>query len=252
MFPIRNDYGEVIAFSGRVLDPAAARKIRQLARHTLFNKGRVLYGLDKSKRALIEASTAIVCEGQIDVISAFEAGVRNVIAPQGTALLQSKRACSEDSSSRSFFVLTPTKRARRRSAVRLGPVGVRSEVRVALLPEGEDPDSLIRSKGVTFPQRRAARRLDYALEHLAQNGSLENPAGKLRAARKLGPYVAAIDGHRPPRVDGSNDLRSPGDYRAAFAPHVKPATFESETANISRKFSAFPCRKVSGNFVGFH
>ena len=51
----------------------------------LFTKGRVLYGLDKSKRALIEANSAIVCEGQLDLISAFEAGIQNVIAPQGTA-----------------------------------------------------------------------------------------------------------------------------------------------------------------------
>ena len=86
MFPIRNDYGEVIAFSGRVLDPAAkAAKYVNSPDTPLFNKGRVLYGLDKSKRALIEATTAIVCEGQIDVIIAFEAGVQNVIAPQGTA-----------------------------------------------------------------------------------------------------------------------------------------------------------------------
>ena len=86
MFPIRNDYGEVIAFSGRVLDPEAkAAKYVNSPETPLFTKGRVLYGLDKSKRALIEANTAIVCEGQLDLISAFEAGVQNVIAPQGTA-----------------------------------------------------------------------------------------------------------------------------------------------------------------------
>ena len=72
MFPIRNDYGEVIGFSGRVLDSGVkTAKYVNSPDTLLFNKGRVLYGLDKSKRALIEASTAIVCEGQIDVISAF-------------------------------------------------------------------------------------------------------------------------------------------------------------------------------------
>ena len=61
MFPIRNDYGEVIAFSGRVLDPGAkAAKYVNSPETPLFTKGRVLYGLDKSKRALIEANTAIV------------------------------------------------------------------------------------------------------------------------------------------------------------------------------------------------
>ncbi|HEY5811794.1 MAG TPA: DNA primase, partial [Terrimicrobiaceae bacterium] len=86
MFPIRNDYGEVIGFSGRLLDPTAkTAKYVNSPETPLFSKGRVLYGLDKSKRALIEANAALVCEGQLDLISAFEAGVQNVIAPQGTA-----------------------------------------------------------------------------------------------------------------------------------------------------------------------
>ena len=197
MFPIRNDYGEVIAFSGRVLDPAAkTAKYVNSPDTTLFNKGRVLYGLDKSKRALIEANTAIVCEGQIDVISAFEAGVRNVIAPQGTAFT-SEQARLLRRFVESVILCFDSDQAGQKAIGRSLPAlfGCGLEVRVALLPEGEDPDSLIRSKGVD-PFREivntAPRFFDYALEHLAQNGSLENPAGKLGAARKLGPYVAAM------------------------------------------------------------
>ena len=86
MFPIRNDYGEVVAFSGRVLDPEAkTAKYVNSPETPLFTKGKVLYGLDKTKRDLIDKKEAIVCEGQLDLISTFEAGVRNVIAAQGTA-----------------------------------------------------------------------------------------------------------------------------------------------------------------------
>ncbi len=240
MFPIRNDYGEVIAFSGRVLEPAAkTAKYVNSPDTTLFSKGRVLYGLDKSKRALIEANTAIVCEGQIDLISAFEAGVRNVIAPQGTAFTSEQARLLRrfvESAILCFDSDQAGQKAIGRSLSALFGCGL--EVRVALLPEGEDPDSLIRSKGVD-PFREivnaAPRFFDYALEHLAQNGSLENPAGKLGAARKLGPYVAAMTDTVLRESTARMICVRLGITETAFAPHIKPATFESETANTSRQ-----------------
>src|SRR5438876_510815 len=91
MFPIRNDVGEVIAFSGRLLnDEEGTAKYINSPETPLFRKGSVLFGLDKSKRALIEASCAIVCEGQLDLISLFEAGITNVVAPQGTAFTENQ------------------------------------------------------------------------------------------------------------------------------------------------------------------
>ncbi len=89
MFPICNDLGEVIAFSGRVLaaDAKAAKYVNS-PETPLFKKGDVLFGLHKSKRALIDRKSAIVLEGQIDLITAFEAGVQNVVAPQGTAFTE--------------------------------------------------------------------------------------------------------------------------------------------------------------------
>src|SRR4029434_1061327 len=89
MFPICNDLGEVIAFSGRLLkDEEGAAKYLNSPETPLFRKGNVLFGLHKSKRALIETNSAIVCEGQLDLISLFEAGITNVIAPQGTAFTE--------------------------------------------------------------------------------------------------------------------------------------------------------------------
>src|SRR5207245_3609906 len=89
MFPICNDVGEVIAFSGRLLvDETGAAKYLNSPETALFRKGSVLFGLDKTKRALIEANCAVVCEGQLDLISLFEAGISNVVAPQGTAFTE--------------------------------------------------------------------------------------------------------------------------------------------------------------------
>src|SRR4029077_3298563 len=91
IFPICNDVGEVIAFSGRLLkDADGAAKYLNSPETPLFRKGSVLFGLDKTKRALIDANCAIVCEGQLDLISLFEAGITNVVAPQGTAFTESQ------------------------------------------------------------------------------------------------------------------------------------------------------------------
>jgi DNA primase len=248
MFPIRNDYGEVIAFSGRVLDPAAKTpKYVNSPDTSLFNKGRVLYGLDKSKRALIEASTAIVCEGQIDVIIAFEAGVQNVIAPQGTAFT-SEQARLLRRFVESVILCFDSDQAGQKAIGRSLPalLGCGLEIRVARLPEGEDPDSLIRSKGVDpFREiiKAAPRFFDYALDHLGENGGLKEPAGKLRAARKLGPYVAAMTDTVLRESTTRMICVRLGITEAAFAPHVKPATVESETANTSRQVEGLPMQE---------
>src|SRR5207248_6312538 len=85
------DVGEVIAFSGRLLrDEEGAAKYLNSPETPLFRKGKVLFGLHKTKRALIDANCAIVCEGQIDLISLFEAGITNVDAPQGTAFTENQ------------------------------------------------------------------------------------------------------------------------------------------------------------------
>ncbi|TDU80710.1 DNA primase [Prosthecobacter fusiformis] len=150
MFPIRNDNGEVIAFSGRVLEAdAKAAKYLNSPETLLFNKSKVLFGFDKSKRAISKAGQAIVCEGQIDTLMVFEAGFQNVVAGQGTAFTEFharalKRQADEvvlcyDSDNAGY-------KAAERAFQALAPFGL--IVKVAMLPKGEDPDSYIRKQGV--------------------------------------------------------------------------------------------------------
>src|SRR6059036_1553123 len=170
MFPIHNDVGEVIAFSGRLLkDEEGAAKYLNSPETPLFRKGNVLFGLHKTKRALIEADCAIVCEGQIDLISLFEAGITNVVAPQGTAFTENqarilKRFVDEvvlcfDSDA------AGTKAAERSLEALLENNFI---VRVVELPPGEDPDSLVRRDGKEqFDERVANARdfFDYWIDH---------------------------------------------------------------------------------------
>ncbi len=197
MFPIRNDYGEVVAFSGRVLDPEAkTAKYVNSPETPLFTKGRVLYGLDKTKRDLIEKNTAIVCEGQLDLISAYEAGIRNVIAPQGTAFTGDQARLLRR------FVETvllcfDSDNAGQQAAGRSLPalLGQGLAVKVVELPGGEDPDSLIRKRGPeAFLEAvsRAKDFFDHATDKAEAAGELADPAGKSRLVRRLGPPLALI------------------------------------------------------------
>jgi DNA primase len=87
IFPVCDEQGRVIGFSGRVLDAdAKTAKYVNSPETPIFTKGKVFFGLDKSKRALLDKEEAIICEGQLDLIACYTAGITNVVAPQGTAL----------------------------------------------------------------------------------------------------------------------------------------------------------------------
>ncbi len=197
MFPIHNDYGEVIAFSGRVLEAdAKAAKYVNSPETPLFNKGKVLYGLNHSKRALIDAKEAIVCEGQLDTISAFEAGVKNVIAPQGTAFTHDQArllARFVETVVLCFDSDKAGQEATSRSLPALLECGL--GVKVARLPEGSDPDSVIRSEGPdAFRQIVATAKdfFDHAIERTIESGALSDPAKVAAVSRKLGGFVDLI------------------------------------------------------------
>src|SRR5438552_19027428 len=149
MFPICNDVGEVIAFSGRSLesDPQIAKYLNS-PETPLFQKGRVLFGLHKTKRPLIEANCAIVCEGQLDLITLFEAGIANVVAPQGTAFTEQqarilKRFVSD------VVLCFDADAAGQKAAERSLAALLQNNlvVRVAEMPAGEDPDSTVAWRG---------------------------------------------------------------------------------------------------------
>ena len=197
MFPIRNDYGEVIAFSGRILEAdAKAAKYVNSPETPLFTKGRVLYGLDKTKRDLIEKNAAIVCEGQIDLISAFEAGIRNVIAPQGTAFTGDQARLLKryvETVLLCFDSDAAGKKAAARSLPALLSQGLL--VKIVTLPQGEDPDSLIRSSGPeAFLEviNNATDFFEHSLNEAFASGELNDSAGKSRLVSRIAPPLALV------------------------------------------------------------
>ncbi len=193
MFPIRSDYGEVIAFSGRTLGDDPAKYVNS-PETPIFTKGRVLFGLDKTKRAIIEANEAIVCEGQLDLISAFEAGVQNVIAPQGTAFTAEQARLLRrfaESVVLCFDSDTAGLKAAERSLPTLLASGL--AVKLARMPAGEDPDSLIRGSGAGAFRSVIAGAGDYFDDALDRGGGPESSAQSRGAlAEKLADFVSCV------------------------------------------------------------
>jgi DNA primase len=200
MFPIRNDIAEVIGFSGRILtNETQAAKYLNSPETPLFRKGSVLFGLHKTKRALIDAERAIVCEGQLDLITLFEAGLTNVVAPQGTAFTENqarilKRYVNE------VVLCFDADRAGQKAAERSLEPLLENDlvVRVAEMPAGEDPDSLLRKEGTEkFSARLAGARdfFDFWIEERIANADLTNLNSKLQVARELAETVARV--HNP-------------------------------------------------------
>jgi DNA primase len=197
IFPICNDVGEVIAFSGRLLkDAEGAAKYLNSPETPLFRKGHVLFGLHKTKRALIEANCAVVCEGQLDLISLFEAGITNVVAPQGTAFTENqarvlKRFVNE------VVLCFDADAAGQKAAERSLDALLQNDliVRVAEMPGGEDPDSLVRHEGKeAFENRVAGARdfFDYWIERETAGVDLGSLGAKMQLARSLAETVSRI------------------------------------------------------------
>ncbi len=199
MFPIQNDIGEVIAFSGRSLQAdATAAKYLNSPETPLFRKGSVLFGLHRSKRALIDANSAIICEGQLDLITLFEAGVTNVVAPQGTAFTEHqarvlKRFVSE------VVLCFDADAAGQKAAERSLEALLQNEllVRVAEMPAGEDPDSFVRKFGrEKFEALIAAAPdfFDYWIEKKSATSDLNSLGAKLQVARELAATASHVRG----------------------------------------------------------
>lgn len=153
VFPIKDKMGRVVAFSCRTLETDKTKirgKYVNSPETPIFRKSDVLYALDQAAGNIVNAPGrgAIVCEGQIDVIRCHVSGFNTAVASQGTAFtaehVQILRRCAD-----SVTLVFDADNAGQKAGIRTGGLFLAAEmpVRVATLPEGEDPDSLLRGKG---------------------------------------------------------------------------------------------------------
>jgi len=169
MFPIRDERGELVAFGGRVLGQEMPKYINS-SDTPLYRKSRVLYGMNRAREKILAERRAVLVEGYLDVIACHRAGVTNAVASLGTSLSEEhakllKRWCDE------VVILYDSDNAGQKAATRA--VGVLSaeglRVRVALMPPGDDPDTLLRKSGPEAVRRSVEgglSPLEYGLQSL--------------------------------------------------------------------------------------
>ncbi|HET9146540.1 MAG TPA: DNA primase, partial [Acetobacteraceae bacterium] len=211
MFPIRDRRGRVISFGGRILGDGQPKYLNG-PETELFSKRRTLYGLDTAREAARNGAPLIVAEGYMDVIALAEAGFPGAVAPLGTALTEDHLA--------ELWKLSPAPvlcfdgdAAGRRATLRSAELALKAltperTLSVMRLPEGDDPDSLIRKQGNSgFAQAlKAARPLaEILFDMLAEGTDQASPEGRAAFRQRLLAAAALIE-----------DRSLAGEYRSAL------------------------------------
>lgn len=151
MFPIPDSRGRIIAFGGRAMSPEVSAKYLNSPETELFHKGNVLYNFARARKAVQKDGTVIAVEGYMDVIALAQAGFENVVAPLGTALTENQLDLLWRMASEPVLCFdgdkAGLKAAWRAADLALPAIEPGRSVRFALLPEGQDPDDLVRNGG---------------------------------------------------------------------------------------------------------
>jgi DNA primase len=147
MFPIFSPEGRAIGFSGRVIEDREPKYMNS-PETPLFSKSRILYGINFTRDEMVKQQHGIICEGHIDFATLYQNGIRNAVAAQGTAFTSEQAHLLKRYVPKVTFAFD-SDRAGKKAVVRsLEPLlGAGLEVRVAEIPEGDDPDSFVRKKG---------------------------------------------------------------------------------------------------------
>ena len=197
IIPIADERGRVVGFGGRVLDDSKPKYLNT-QETVLFNKRKLLFGLDRSHRAIQEAGYAIVVEGYMDAISVFGAGVRNVVASLGTAFTvdHAKKLMRY---AKEIYFCYDSDEAGQQATIRALSIVVRDTgavVKVITVPDGKDPDEYIRKHGAEAFRglvQKALPLVDYRLQYVLSHVRYDTLEGKGRALQELMPVLAGLN-----------------------------------------------------------
>jgi DNA primase len=198
MFPIRNDQGKVIAFTGRTLstDEKAGPKYLNSPETPIYSKSRVLFNLDAAKEAIRKLEYAILVEGQMDCISVFAAGFHNVIASSGTAFTELQAKLLGRFSKNVIVNFDPDTAGARATERTLGLlVEEEFNIRVLSLETGFDPDLFIRRKGKDAygtALKQSQKYFDYLIDRARAMFPARNSGSKVKAVNHLLPHIQRV------------------------------------------------------------
>jgi DNA primase len=216
MFPIRDARGRMAGFGARIVDPNDVPKFLNSPQTPLFDKGRLLFGLDKARQAIRAADQAVIVEGYLDVIALHQAGYANAVSPMGTALSEDQLRLLKRYTRRIVLALDADAAGDKatlrgltlaREAMDRQPDPVfdarglvrhegrlDAELRVITLPPGKDPDEVVAADPEGWPALvgRAQSVVDYVLDVMTAGHDVADAKAKAEVARTLLPLIEDV------------------------------------------------------------
>ncbi|RPI86806.1 MAG: DNA primase [Chloroflexi bacterium] len=216
MIPIREGRGRMSGFGARILDPNDVPKFLNSPQTPIFDKGHLLYGLDRARKSIREKDQAVIVEGYLDVIALHQAGFTNAVSPMGTALTEHQLYLLKRLTRRFVLALDPDAAGEKATMRGLqiarqamdheqevvfdarGLLGqearLQADIRVTVLPPGMDPDDVVlRDPGEWERIVQEARPIViHVMEALAAGQNLEDPKVKTEIARQVLPLIEDV------------------------------------------------------------
>lgn len=216
MIPIRNADGKMAGFGARILNPEDVPKFLNSPQTELFDKGRLLYGLDKARKAIRQLDQAVIVEGYLDVVALHQAGFTNVVSPMGTALTEDQLRMLKKFTRRIVLALDADAAGEKATLRGLevareamdheAEIGfdvngllrqerrLQADIRVTTLPEGMDPDEVVQRDRQEWQQiiDRATPLVIHVMETLVRTGDINDPKVKSGIAAKVVPLIEDV------------------------------------------------------------
>ena len=213
MIPIRDENGKMAGFGARILDPNDIPKFMNSPQTVLFDKGRLLYGLDRARKPIRAADQAVIVEGYLDVIAVHQAGYENVVSPMGTALTEDQLRLLKKFTRKIVLALDPDTAGQkavlrgldaarasmdREDELRFDARGLlrhearlQADLRVANMPDGLDPDEIVARSPQEWADLIAAAKpvVEHVLDTLAAGQDLNDAKVKSEIAARITPLI---------------------------------------------------------------
>jgi DNA primase len=218
-FPIREMMGKMAGFGARILDPNDNPKFLNSPQTVLFDKGRLLYGLDQARKSIRTNDQAVIVEGYLDVIALHQGGFTNTVSPMGTALTEDQMRLLKRFTRRIVLALDPDAAGEKATlrglevarqamdhapevdAARFDPRGLvrqearlQADLRVTTLPEGMDPDEVVNRDPQEWAHILDAAQpvVIHVMEALAKGRNLDDPKTKSELAAQILPLIEDV------------------------------------------------------------
>jgi len=249
MFPIRDQRGRTLGFGGRVLDDSTPKYLNS-PETPVFHKGRELYGLYEARQALKEIPYLLMVEGYMDVIALAQFGIHNAVATLGTALTDSHLQKLFRYTSEIVFCFDGDSAGRRAASrsleIALPEMRDGVTAKFLFLPDGEDPDTMVRNLGAEKFQTQienATPLSEFLFEELCEGINISTGEGKAKLSKLSAPKINRIpqgvfkqlmleELSRKTSI-GVEDLKTyVGNHGGGYSEPQKPAPNNTESTSI--------------------